>query len=309
MTGYDVVVVGGGIAGTTAGLFSARRGDSTVVVSGGLPGGQLLNITSIEDFPGFPTPVSGFELGPGAQQQASSAGAEFSPGNVQAINRHGTEWEVVGETGTVVARSVIIASGSGPLKLGVEGEERLAGKGISECASCDGPLFSGGRIGVVGGGDSALQESLELINFSPNIHIFHRGTEFSGQESYRQRVEESDQIQVSFNTVIEEILGEEKLEGVRVCDVESGDSREVELDGLFVYVGSHPHTEFLPPDLKLDDVGRIPTDIWMRTELPGLLAAGDVRSDSASQAVTAAGDGATAALAAHHYLWSGEWPT
>lgn len=308
ITDYDVVVVGAGIAGATAGLFAARHGHSTLVLNGGLPGGQLLNITAIEDFPGFPIPVSGFELGPGSQQQAAEAGAVFRQGEADSIAEGAdSSWAISIDGDTLSSRSVVVATGSSPRKLGLDGEERLAGRGISECASCDGPLYNGGRIGVVGGGDSALQESLELTQFGSEVHVFHRGPELTGQATYRDRVLASDKIQVHFNTVVEGIVGEDRLEAVRLRELETGSAREMELSGLFVYVGSQPQSSFLPEALELDDRGRIPTDIWMRTVMRGLLAAGDIRSDSASQAISAAGDGATAAVAAHHYLTGGQW--
>lgn len=306
MTRYDILVIGGGLAGLTAGLFAARAGRATLVLEPAVPGGHLLNIQKIEDFPGFPDGVSGFEIGPNTQMQAMNAGAEFAMAEVQSLSRDGNEasadWLVSTTEGEYQAGAVIVASGSHARALGVPGEERLTGHGVSHCASCDGPLFRGQTVGVVGGGDSALQEALTLAEHVGQVLIFHHGDRFSAQQVYRQRVEDEGKIEVCWNTEIREILGETEVTGVRVADLATGSERTIELVGLFVYIGLVPNTGFLGGVLDLDEDGRIPTDIWMRTTAPGLFAAGDVRRDSASQAVAAAGDGATAAVAADRYL-------
>jgi thioredoxin reductase (NADPH) len=306
MPDYDILVVGGGLAALTAGLFAARAGRSTLVLEPAVPGGHLVNIQKIEDFPGFPDGVSGFELGPNTQMQAMNYGAEFAMAEVQALARaadaRSGDWLATTTDGDYRAGAVIVASGSQARTLGVPGEERLAGRGISHCASCDGPLYRGQTVGVAGGGDSALQEALTLAEHVGKVQIFHRGEAFSAQQTYQQRVLDEQKIEVCWRTEVREILGEADVTGVRVQDLVTGAERTVELDGLFVYVGLVPNSGFLAGLLKLDSDGRIPTDIWMRTELPGLFAAGDVRRDSASQAITAAGDGATAAIAADRYL-------
>lgn len=303
MTRYDILVVGGGLAALTAGLFAARAGRSTLVLEPAVPGGHLVNIQKIEDFPGFPDGVSGYELGPNAQLQAMNAGAEFGMAEVQALARlDDGEWLVSTSDGEHQAGAVIVASGSHARTLGVPGEERLVGRGVSHCASCDGPLFRGQTVGVAGGGDSALQEALTLAEHVGRVLVFHRGAAFRAQQVYQQRVQDEPKIEVHWNTEVREVLGEAEVTGVRVCDLVSGEERTVELVGLFVYVGLAPNTAFLGDLLQLDETGHIPTDIWMQTALPGLFAAGDVRRDSASQAITAAGDGATAAIAADRYL-------
>jgi thioredoxin reductase (NADPH) len=306
MTRYDILVVGGGMAALTAGLFAARAGRSTLVLEPAVPGGHLVNIQKIEDFPGFPDGVSGYELGPNTQMQAMNYGVEFALAEVQALARDGDspsgDWLVTTTEGEYQAGAVIVASGSHARALGVPGEERLVGKGVSHCASCDGPLFRGQTVGVAGGGDSALQEALTLAEHAGRVLIFHRGEAFAAQQTYQQRVRDERKIEVCLNTEVREILGEQEVSGVTACDLASGAERTVELVGLFVYVGLVPNSGFLGGILALDEDGRIPTDVWMRTEQPGLFAAGDVRKDSASQAITAAGDGATAAIAADRYL-------
>lgn len=306
MTEYDIVVIGGGIAGLTAGLFAARAGRSTLVLEPTMPAGHLLNIQKIEDFPGFMDGVSGIELGPNTQMQAMNQGAEFAMAEVQSLARadggDSADWLLSTTDGDHRAGAVIIASGSHARALGVPGEERLVGRGVSHCASCDGPLFRGQTVGVAGGGDSALQEALTLAEYVGKVYVFVRGDRLEAQHVYRQRVAEERKIEVLYRTEVREILGEETVSGARIADLGSGGERTVDLVGLFVYVGLLPNTDFLDGLVQLDEAGRIPVDIWMRTELPGLFAAGDVRQDSASQAIAAAGDGATAAIAADRYL-------
>ena len=306
MTRYDILVVGGGLAGLTAGLFAARAGRSTLVLESAVPGGHLLNIQKIEDFPGFPDGVSGYEIGPNTQMQAMNHGAEFAMAEIQSLAQaaggDAGDWTVSTTEGDYEAGAVIVASGSHARALGVPGEERLIGKGVSHCASCDGPLFRGQTVGVAGGGDSALMEALTLAEHVGKVLIFHRGEHLEGQQTYSQRVLDERKIEVCYQTEVREILGEGEVAGVKVKDMASGAERTIDLVGLFVYIGLEPSTQFLGGLLDLDEAGRVPTDIWMRTALPGLFAAGDVRRDSASQAITAAGDGATAAIAADRYL-------
>lgn len=302
MAEYDIVVVGGGMAALTAGLFAARAGRSTLVLEPGVPGGHLVNIPKIEDFPGFPDGVSGYELGPNTQLQAMNQGAEFAMSEVTALAPSDGGWLVTTTDGEHRAGAVIVASGSRARVLGVPGEERLVGKGISHCASCDGPLFRGQTVGVTGGGDSALLEALVLSEYVGRVLVFHHGERPTAQHTYRQRVADDPKIELFPRTEIVEVLGEQEVTGVRVRDQGTGAIRGVELAALFVYVGLTPNTGFLQGVLPLDENGRVPTDIWMQTALPGLFAAGDVRRDSAAQAVTAAGDGATAAIAADRYL-------
>jgi thioredoxin reductase (NADPH) len=202
----------------------------------------------------------------------------------------------------VAVGAVIVATGTAPRKLGVPGEDELEGKGLSRCASCDGPLFRDRLVAMVGAGDSALLETLELTGHGVQVVLVHPGETFAGQETYGRRVRESPAVEVKHGTVVEEIVGNGAVEGLRVRDVASGESSTLPVAAVFVHVGRVPNTGFLEGVVDLDEHGRVPTDASMCTALPGLLAAGDVRVDSAGQAITAAGDGATAAIAAHRYL-------
>lgn len=309
MAGREIVVIGGGLAGSTAGLFAARLGRDTVVLNSGLPGGQLLNVGTIEDYPGFPSGVAGFDLCPSVQDQALAAGAAFEMVEAIGVDRDGDSWTVRTSGDPIPAEAVIVATGSRQRQLGLPGEAELTGRGISHCASCDGPLYAGQTVGVVGGGDSALQEALELTEFVEHVVLFHRGDALSGQESYRARLADSGKIEVRLNSVVESIDGDGALSSVTVRDTARGSLDQVRVTGLFVYVGSEPNSTFLPDGVARDHHGRIVTDARMRTTEPGVLAAGDIRADSAAQAVAVAGDGATAAVTAHRFLAGERWPS
>lgn len=304
---YDLVVVGGGLAGLTAGLFAARHGLSTLVFEPAAPGGHLLNCEKIEDFPGFAEGIAGYDLCPTVQEQAANQGAAFEMAAVTGLAPQGDYWLVDTSAGQYRARAVIVASGCHPKELNVPGESRLQGRGISHCASCDGPLFRGQVVGVVGGGDSALQEALTLAGYAARVVVFEREAAFAAQHVYEQRVLGNPSIEVHYNTVVEEVLGDKTVTGVRIRDTITGQEAQVDLAGLWVYVGTEPNTAFLCSLLQLDDSGHIVTDTWLRTKRVGLFAAGEVRRDSAGQAITAAGEGAVAAIAAHRYIRDGRW--
>jgi thioredoxin reductase (NADPH) len=299
---YEIAVLGGGPAGLTAALFAARHGRSTVLLDPLAMGGSILNTERIEDLPGFSDGIPGFEFGPRLQEQAVNAGAVLEPAEVTRIERRGDDWALVTDSGEIVAGAVIVATGSRPRRLGVPGEDEHEGKGVSHCASCDGPLHRGRTVAMVGAGDSALLETLELAGHDVRVVLVHPGESLYGQETYARRVLESAHVEVRHRTAVEELLGDGRVEGVRLRDLASGGVSTVEVAGVFVHVGRVPNTAVLEGLVGLDEQGRVATDAWMRTELPGLFAAGDVRADSAGQAITAAGDGATSAIAAHRYL-------
>jgi thioredoxin reductase (NADPH) len=302
---YDVVIVGGGVAGLTAGLTSARAGRKTYVLTGPALGGQLISIERIDGYPGFPEGIPGYDLCPIIQEQAVGAGAEFSAAEATALHADGERWRVTTGLGELVTRAVVIATGTTSKTLGIPGEEQWRGKGVSHCASCDAPLLRGRIVGVIGGGDSALQEALTLAQHTARVIILHRGTAFTAQAAYVQRVLENPKIEVRFSTIVDEAVGNGALTGVRTRNVVDGTTGTVELAGLFVYVGLAPATTWLGDVLALDASGRIPVDGEMRSSEVGLFAAGTVRSRSAGRAASAAGDGATAALSVDRYLRSG----
>lgn len=304
----DIAIAGGGITGLAAGLTAARLGRTALVLTGGAPGGLLLSIERIEGVPGFPDGVPGYELCPLAQEQAAQAGAAFSMAQLERLDSAEDRWVLATSEGDVAARAVILATGSRLKALGVAEEERLRGRGVSHCATCDAPLLRDRVVAVVGGGDSALQEALTLAGAACEVVVLCREEQLSAQATYAERVLDHARIAVRYCTVVEEILGEETVTGVRARDLTTGASAELELNGVFVYVGLQPNTELLDGQLGLDGAGRIPTDGALRTELAGVLAAGIVRGGAAGRAASAAGEGAAAALAADCYLGDGLWP-
>ena len=304
---YDVIVAGAGIAGLTAGLLSARAGRRTRVLTGPALGGHLLSIEHIDGYPGFPDGIAGYDLCPIVQEQAVAAGAEFKATVATSLAAHEGRWRVTSSEGEMRAGAVVIATGTRSKELGIPGEARLRGKGVSHCASCDGPLVRARAVGVVGGGDSALQEALTLARFASRVIVLHRGTTLSAQAAYREHVRDDKKIEVRTSTVVEEVLGDAVITGVRTRATTDGTRTDLELAGLFVYVGLTPDTAWLNGTLDLDSSVGIPTDDAMRSRLPGLFAAGTVRSGSAGRSASAAGDGATAAVAADRYLSHGAW--
>ena len=302
MAEYDVVVIGSGLAGLTAGLFAARHGLSTLVLEANIPGGHLISVEKIEDFPGFPEGIAGYDLCPTVQRQAADQGADFQRADVESLESEDRSWWVATADERYRTKTVIVATGSTLKELGVPGETKLMGKGVSQCASCDGPFYNGQSVGVVGGGDSALQEALTLANYAERVIVFHRGEKFAAQDVYQQRILSHPKIEVRYQNIVEQILGDEAVTGVRVCDLATGEKAQIDLAGVFVYVGLKPNTAFLNNILRLSDTGHVPTDVWMKTELPGMYAVGDIRQDSAAQAITSAGEGAVAAIAAYRYI-------
>ena len=274
---YDVAIIGAGVAGLTAALFAARFGHSTLVIERFAPGGHLVNVESIEDFPGFPNGVAGYELGPFMQEQAANQGAQFQLAEVQSLETIDSYWQVNTAEGACRAKAVIVASGSEPKDLGVPGESRLRGQGVSNCASCDGPLYSDRAVGVVGGTNYMLQEALTLVKYAGRVIVFHNEGASPAHQTLWRRVLDDAKIDVRYNTTVNEILGDDAVTGVQVRDAVTGEKSQVQLAGIFIYAGLEPNTELVKSLLRLDKDGRIPTDAWMRTELPGLFAAGDLR--------------------------------
>jgi thioredoxin reductase (NADPH) len=307
MSEYEVVVVGGGLAGMTAALTSARLGRRTAIVTGDVIGGQLVSIDKIEGVPGFPEGVPGYDLLPMAQEQADAAGVEFIASSCESLAAEGEGWSLAGGEGAVSARAVILATGTALAKLGVPGEERLHGKGVSDCASCDAPLLRNKVAVVVGGGDTAMQESLTLADHLSRVVIVERGDALTGQASYRDRVTGNPKIELRFGSTVTEIVGDQTVGSVRVKDVKSGAESDLEVSAIFACVGLVPNTALFRDLVKLDASGRAHVDAAMRTSAKGLFAAGNVRAGSPHRAAGAMGDGAAAATAADRYLTTGEW--
>ena len=302
MRDFDLVVVGAGAAGLTAAMFAGRYGLKLAVVEQMGAGGQIVNAERIENFPGFPRGIGGHELGPLLHEQAQAAGAEFMLDTVEALEASGEHRIVRGASETLRAPAIIVAAGSALRPLGVVGEQKFLGRGVSHCAACDGVFFVGQHVCVVGGGDSALDEALVLAEHAARVTVVHRGESVDAQHALRNKAAASNKVEIVFETIVEEIVGEDAVSAVRLRDRKTGTTRLEAVKGVFVYVGLEPNTAFLRDALALDAAGHIETDINMRTSLPGVFAAGDIRKHSVAQLAAAAGDGATAAISAFRYL-------
>ena len=270
-------------------------------------GASIINVEKIENFPGFPEGVMGADLAAMTQEQAMNSGAEFIMGEVSGLSADGNYRVVRSDSGELRAKAVIVAAGSTLRMLGIPGEEEFLGRGVSQCATCDGPLYAGETVGVVGGGDSAADEALVLAQYAGKVLLFHRRDEFRAQQELVDRVLAEPKIEVVWNTVVDEVLGENTVSGVRTSNLVTGEQEVRELSGLFVYVGLVPNSPLVDGLLETDGGGHIPVTVSMETGLAGVYAAGDIRQNSSSQLVSAAGDGATAAISAFRYISSTSW--
>lgn len=307
-TQFDIVVAGSGIAGLTAGMTAARAGRKTLVLTGDLLGGQLLSINRIDGYPGFPEGVAGYDLCPMTQEQAEAAGAELASTELARIAPSEGSWLIATANGEdITAGAVILATGAGLKTLGIPGEEQLRGKGVSHCASCDAPLLKGRVVAVVGGGDSAAQEALTLAEAASRVVIFQRGESLTCQAAYRDQILAQPKIELRCNTEVEEILGETQVTGIRTRERNGGAAANLDLAGVFVYIGMQPNSAAVASIVALDGEGGILTDGAMRTAARGICAAGAVRAGWPGRAAASAGEGAAAAIAADRYLESGAW--
>lgn len=300
----DIAIIGGGMAGLSAGLYAARGGADCTVFEQFLPGGQSATILRLENYPGFADGVEGAALMQAAAEQAERAGCQFRYENVVSINPggDGQPHTLVTDQGQYQPRAVILASGAIPRRLGVAREAELTGRGVSYCASCDGALFRGKRVAVVGGGDTALTDALVLARYAEKVLLIHRRREFRGSAILQQQVRHNDKIELLLDKRVDALLGGSVLSGLELYDLVSGLHSQVEAAGLFVAVGVSPVSEFVSQTLELDASGRIVTDRRLRTSQPGIFAAGDCRDTPLRQVITAAADGAVAATAALEYL-------
>ncbi|MBE3595221.1 MAG: thioredoxin-disulfide reductase [Candidatus Carbobacillus altaicus] len=298
---YDVVIVGAGPAGMTAAVYTSRANMKTVLIERGIPGGQMANTEDVENYPGYDH-ILGPDLSNKMFEHAQKFGAEYVYGDVTGVEDHGHFKRVKTLDGHFDARALIIASGAESRKLGIPGEDRLSGRGVSWCAICDGAFFKERELVVVGGGDSAVEEAVYLTRFAKKVTVVHRRDAFRAQKILQDRLFASHKIEVIWNHVVDEIVGDKRVEGVVLRDVKSGERKDLAVQGVFIYVGMDPLTKpFL--DLGItNEAGYIVTDELMRTRIPGIFAAGDVREKTLRQIVTATGDGAIAANSAQQYV-------
>ena len=306
MADYDVIIIGGGTAGFSAGMYSSRLGMKTLLVERLIPGGQIINVERIEDYPGLPDGISGADFSSKVQEQAIASGTEFAMSEVMGIRKSGHEWIVDTYEGEKISKSIIVAGGSTLKKLNVPGENELVGAGVSYCATCDGAFFIDQRVCVVGGGDSALQEAITLTGFASKVDVFCRSSCLHAQQTLQDQITGHEKIQVHLNVEVQEIHGEGMVDGISLLKTLSGESTRVNLDGVFIFVGLTPSTDYFRNLLETDESGHIKTDINLQTSEKGIFAAGDIRANSASQLISSAGDGATAAINAKKYISKGK---
>ena len=298
---YELVIIGAGAAGLAAAQYGARANLKTLVIEEMAPGGQALLIDQLENYPGILESVSGYDLAETMRAQAERFGAEFMTASVGTVEKEGLFFSIGTTEGPFTAEAVIVATGAKHRHLGVPGEEEFGGRGVSYCATCDGPFFKGKRMLVVGGGDAACDEAMYLAKLSDKIVMIHRRDRFRAQKALAERVLANPNIQVLFNTVALRINGSKKVESVVLKDLSTGTARAEPFDAVFIFVGSDPNTACVPQVAK-DETNSIITDDRMATNVPGIFAAGDVRVSPFRQIVTACSDGAVAAHAASQYI-------
>ncbi|MDD3951726.1 MAG: thioredoxin-disulfide reductase [Desulfobacterales bacterium] len=301
---YDLVIIGGGPAGLTAGIYASRARLNVLMLEKLVPGGQIIVTDWIENYPGFPKGLPGADLVEKFIEQAKGFGLKIETGEVVSLDLSGPVKKIALEKTTITARAVVIATGASPKKLGADKEENFLGRGISTCATCDAPFFKDGVVAAVGGGDTAVQESLYLTKFVKKVYLIHRRDQLRAARILQERAFSNNRIEFIWNSVVTGFDGLFNLEKVFVQNVKTGETQQLDVEGCFVWVGIQPNTRLVGNALKLDDAGFIAVNARMETSAPGVFAAGDVRSTPLRQVATAVGDGAIAATSAAHYIES-----
>lgn len=299
---HDVVIIGGGPAGLTAGLYAGRALLSTAIVEGRGPGGQVILTHEIENYPGFADPISGAELAANMAAQAGRFDVSMVSSPVEGLELSGRVKRITTANGSLQAKTVILATGVTPKTLDVPGEKKFTGRGVSYCATCDGAFFRGKRVAVVGGGDTAVKEALFLTKFAQQVWLIHRRDSLRAEQIQQKRLLDNPKIVPLWNKTVSEIQGEFKVSGITLTDTKDGATSHLELDGLFVFVGRQPGGPLSGSGIAVDNEGYIITDEEMQTNIPGVYAVGDVRRKRWRQIVTAVSDGCIAALSAAEYI-------
>ncbi|WP_291424390.1 thioredoxin-disulfide reductase [Deinococcus sp.] len=303
---YDVIIIGGGPAGLTAAIYTGRASLSTLILEKGLPGGQIAQTEEVENYPGFPEPIAGMELAQRMQQQAEKFGSKIEMDEVQGITHdaaaHPYPFTVHGYSGQYRARSVILATGANPRKLGIPGEENYWGKGVSTCATCDGFFYRGKKVVVVGGGDAAVEEGLFLTKFAEEVTLIHRRDTLRANKVAQARAFAHPKMKFIWDTAVEEVLATDSVTGVKLKNLKTGEVSEIATDGVFIFIGHVPNTEFIKDTVKLRDDGYVEVTDEIYTSVPMLFAAGDVSDYVYRQLATSVGAGTRAAMSAERAL-------
>lgn len=303
---YDMIIIGGGPAGLTAGIYGARAGFKALLIRGASTVSQITATDLIENYPGIVGGIPGFELVENFTNQARQFGLEITDGDVTRITKAPPGdlpgWEITADGKTLRTLSLIVATGANWRRLGVPGEESFIGKGVSFCATCDGPFYRGQEVAVIGGGDTAIQEALFLTRFARRVTVIHRRDRLRATAILRERAQKNAKIEFLWDSVVEEIRGEQSVSQLVVKNLKTGALAEFPAEGVFIFVGLNPNTGLLRDIVELDGSGYIMADQEMKTSAPGIFAAGDCIKKTLRQVVTACGDGATAAFSAQHYV-------
>lgn len=299
---FDVIVIGGGPAGYTAAMYTARSGFSTLVMEKLGAGGQMNQTTQIDNYPGFPQGIDGYTLGSAMQAGAARFGVQTLYAEVVCVELSGTQKRISTANGTFLAKAVIIATGAAHKHLGIDNEQALTGKGVAYCAACDAAFYRGKTVAVVGGGNSAAADALVLSRVAEKVYLIHRRDSLRATKIYHASLQSASNVEFRWNSAVTGLLYNEKLTGVKLQDTVTGAESTLTLDGLFISIGMEPVTGIFREQLALDEAGYIVADESARTNIPGVFAAGDVRTKQVRQIVTAAADGAAAAHAAEEYL-------
>jgi thioredoxin reductase (NADPH) len=302
MRDYDIIIIGGGPAGLSAGIYTARARLRSLLIEKAAVGGQIVNAMLVENYPGYVDGISGIDLTEAMHRQAGKFGLETLVAEVTGIAVDGEKKTITTEQGDFTARAVIVASGSERQKLGVPGEAEFTGRGVSYCATCDGAFFRDKPVAVVGGGNAAITEALELTHFASKVTIIHRRNELRATKIVQEKAFAEPKIDFLWDSAVEAVLGNTFVEKVRVNNLKTGEKQELTVAGVFVNVGNRPATGYLKGLLELDANGAVVVSEDMETSVPGIFAAGDIRSRSIRQVIGAAGDGAIAAVSAGKYL-------
>jgi len=301
---HDIIIIGGGPAGLTAGLYGARSLLKILLLERLAPGGQVLTTDWVENYPGFPEGVSGFELIDRMKKQAEHFGLEIRNEEVQKLELSDTQKRVYAGKEILGTKTVILCCGANWKRLGIEGEDKLVGKGVSYCATCDGPFYRDQEVAVIGGGDTALEEAIFLTRFTKKIYLIHRRDALRGTKLLQERAKAQEKIVFLWETIPLKILGQQGVEGIELQHVRTKEISQKAVSGVFVCIGTQPNTDLVKGQLNLDREGFVKTDADMQSSIPGVFAAGDVRAKLLRQISTAVGEGATAAFAAEKYIES-----
>jgi len=301
-TKFDVVIIGAGPSGYTAGIYCSRAGYDTLILSGLLPGGQLVNTTEVENYPGFENGIMGPDLMIDMRKQSQRMGTTIIDDEVVNVDLRRTPFKVLTASEEYEARAVIIATGANPRKLGLEGEQTFGGKGVSYCATCDGPFFRNQEIVVVGGGDSAIEEATFLTKFATIVHLIHRRGELRASKVMQERALNNNKIKFHWDSAVTDIKGDQKMQQVIIKNLKTGEEKTLDAGGLFVAIGHEPNTKLFKSQIELDNEGYIVLKNKTYTNIEGVFAAGDVHDRIYRQAITAAGFGCMAAIDVDKYL-------